>query len=565
MLFLVLLVLGALAAIVTGVNASSVQLDRNRQTLSALQQAREGLVGWAASQASLGPGHLPCPDLDNDGDSEGAACGTAATRVGRLPWKTLGLPDLRDANGERLWYAVSRCFLERQIGTETAQCATEYRVNSDTRGSLTIGGSAPANEVVAIVFAPGAALAGIGQSRSGPGTTAVANYLEDENAAGIDDLFVATAASDNFNDTVLALRAEDLFPSVENAVRGRIARELVPVVEAYRTAWGGVYPFAAAFDGRPSTTGAVAGGTSPLRSGLLPVDQGPLTWASGCGGPTAVRVAGTGTVDSTTTSVLGAMCQVRVDYSGTSTLAPLVIDITLRTSAGAASGFFGRYCASGAVRLDLGPDNDLSPHPACAGTPAPTLLYTLSSGAVNQVTGTLLSSGAGLLTYRLTVDPAQAFVRLDVQPPVRSGILTYQTYPSSGPGRTRLQFPENTTLRWFFANDWHRTTLFQASPGCVPGGSCTAGLSVDGAAPGTAPSRAVIVVAGSALDNAKRALRQGPPPPSSDPGYPAYVGAYFERENNEADPLRTPDRFEARNRSSDVAGPFNDRVVTVAP
>ncbi len=28
-------------------------------------------------------------------------------RLGRLPWKTLGLPDLRDAFGERLWYAVS--------------------------------------------------------------------------------------------------------------------------------------------------------------------------------------------------------------------------------------------------------------------------------------------------------------------------------------------------------------------------------------------------------------------------------------------------------------------------
>src|SRR5690606_298057 len=28
-------------------------------------------------------------------------------RLGRLPWKTLGLPDLRDGHGERLWYAVS--------------------------------------------------------------------------------------------------------------------------------------------------------------------------------------------------------------------------------------------------------------------------------------------------------------------------------------------------------------------------------------------------------------------------------------------------------------------------
>lgn len=569
MLFLVLLVLGALGAVVSAVNAGSAQLDRNRQNVAVMQQAREALTGWAVAHASLGPGHLPCPDLDNDGDSEGAACGTPATRVGRLPWKTLGLPDLRDASGERLWYAVSRCFLERQIGTETAQCPTEYRVNSDTAGGLTIGGTAPANEVVAIVFAPGAALAGIGQARTAAGTNAVGNYLEGENGDGTNDLFVATPSSDTFNDTVLAVRAEDLFPSVENAVRGRVAREVAPVIEAYRIAWGGAYPFAAPFDGRPSTLLPVTGGSYGTRGGLLPIDQAPLSWVN-CSSAPVVPMGGTGLVDSVSGTLQpNGACQVTVNYSGTSILAPLVVEVQLQTSAIAGSGFFGRYCTNGPVpivRLDLGADSDLNPHPACGGSPGPQLLYTLSSGAFGQVTGTLLPSGAGRLSYRLAVDPLQPSLVFTVRPPVQSPILTYASYPATGTGPTRLQFPENTQLRWFFANDWHRSTLFHGSAGCTPlGGGCVPGLAVDGLPPGAAPGRGVLVLAGSALDNARRSLRQGPPPATTDPAYPAYVGAYFERENNEADTARTADRFEARIRSRAATDPFNDRLVVLSP
>ena len=49
-------------------------------------------------------GDLPCPDRDDDGDADAVpGCDTAALALGRLPWKTLGLPDLRDGDGERLW------------------------------------------------------------------------------------------------------------------------------------------------------------------------------------------------------------------------------------------------------------------------------------------------------------------------------------------------------------------------------------------------------------------------------------------------------------------------------
>src|SRR5512142_1165139 len=116
--FLVLAALVLLLAIGTlfaTVATWRISAARDRATERALAQAREALVAYAADRpitAIVGPGYLPCPDLDGDGWAE-STCGSLdgasgqADRLGRLPWKTLGLPELRDGDGERLWYAVS--------------------------------------------------------------------------------------------------------------------------------------------------------------------------------------------------------------------------------------------------------------------------------------------------------------------------------------------------------------------------------------------------------------------------------------------------------------------------
>src|SRR5258706_8120108 len=106
-------VLGLVAALEIVAGAGGA--ERERATERALAAAREALVAYATGRpmsAALGPGYLPCPDLDNDGWAE-STCGSQSgdvgqeERLGRLPWKTLGLEDLRDGHGERLWYAVS--------------------------------------------------------------------------------------------------------------------------------------------------------------------------------------------------------------------------------------------------------------------------------------------------------------------------------------------------------------------------------------------------------------------------------------------------------------------------
>jgi type II secretory pathway pseudopilin PulG len=105
-----LLVLALLAAAVTMYAAAWPLAEPNRReqkSQQALAEAAQALAGYArARRCVAGSGtilsHLPCPDL---GGGEGVAAATCAgPSLGRLPWRTLGLPPLRDGHGECLWY-----------------------------------------------------------------------------------------------------------------------------------------------------------------------------------------------------------------------------------------------------------------------------------------------------------------------------------------------------------------------------------------------------------------------------------------------------------------------------
>ncbi|MGH8681129.1 MAG: hypothetical protein ACREVP_06430, partial [Burkholderiales bacterium] len=265
-LLLVIVVMGSLYALLSGVNTATAELQQKRDdvTTVALKQAKEALIAYAATRPAR-PGALPCPDLDNNGIAGGAGfygnnneaipgpphggftCPDAGRQIGRLPWVTLGLPDLRDAGGERLWYVMSGNF--RNDGSQV--------VNSDTLGQLQVAGVAPATGVVAIIFAPGQQLAGAGQNRSGAGVNDFVQYLEDENA-DLDVNFVSARRCEQaapacplgpFNDQFVTITHQELFDAVENVVARRLETEIAPEIQAYVAAWGiGVHPFAAPFD-----------------------------------------------------------------------------------------------------------------------------------------------------------------------------------------------------------------------------------------------------------------------------------------------------------------------------
>ncbi len=174
-LIVVLVLLGLLVvALAVGSTGDLARQNRKKQqTTDALAKAKEALIGYAAGvnlAAGFRPGDLPCPDIINDGVAGGSCSNGGGTTLRRLPWKTLGLPDLRDGDGERLWYAVSDNFKNnpRTLCTAPGQPGC---LNSDSRGTITIrdksgtvinDGNNPdpftRSGVIAVVFAPGAIL-----------------------------------------------------------------------------------------------------------------------------------------------------------------------------------------------------------------------------------------------------------------------------------------------------------------------------------------------------------------------------------------------------------------------
>jgi len=216
-------------------------IEAQKTTARALAMARDALVGRAASDNNR-PGSLPCPDrvtdipginVPNDGIADLLVGNECPSYIGRLPWRTLDLPDLRDGSGERLWYALSRAFRD----DNSAQ-----PINSNTTGTLSVSGSLSATGLVAIVFAPGAVVGT--QSRDSAGVNVVANYLEGGNEVNGTTAFLAAPSGASFNDQLLPLGPDALLPVVET----RVAREARTVLSAfYNDAANGYFPYANAY------------------------------------------------------------------------------------------------------------------------------------------------------------------------------------------------------------------------------------------------------------------------------------------------------------------------------
>ena len=254
LIMVVVMVLGIAAVLVGSLNSSSINISRQEKTTAALAQAKEALIGRAATDLNL-PGSLPCPDqitntttpilnTPDDGIADSLVGNDCPSYIGRLPWKTLDLPDLRDGQGERLWYALSPNFRDDNSN----------HINSDSEGTLNITGTQTNNNAVAIIFSAGSPLSG--DSRSSTKTavcsslagtalagTAVAeswcanNYLDNSNALASTAAFPNTnyqagTPTDNLNnDQFLTITRNQLLPPVEM----RIAREVKSCLDSYAT------------------------------------------------------------------------------------------------------------------------------------------------------------------------------------------------------------------------------------------------------------------------------------------------------------------------------------------
>jgi hypothetical protein len=564
-LLLIILVMGSLYALLSGVNSATAELQQKRDdaTAAALRQAKEALIAYAATRPTR-PGALPCPDLDNNGIAGGTGfygtnseaipggihggfnCPDFQRQIGRLPWVTLGLPDLRDTSGERLWYAMSGNF--RNDGSQI--------VNSDTPGLLNVAGVTPANGVVAIIFAPGGVLPGAGQNRSGAGVNDVAQYLEGENGDVVNQNFVAARRCEQaapacplgpFNDQFVTITQQELFDAVENVVEKRLTTEIAALLRFYRDRWAalggpGFYPFAVPFmnpgpPGGPPSPDAFCG-VSPTAAGLLPVSL-----AAGCVSlsalPTVIDTGtGSGTVDAGTgcalapagqpdgLRILAVVCT--VNYTGGPLGTPNVrIPFTVQQAAMTLA-----VPVEPAVALPNEPGRiRYGPNPAYAGP----MWGSISSQSLNPMTGNLNFEYQGTLPF--------------VAPGVPGSVTI--TFPLYSAQARFQQAPNNVDTSWFFANEWYRNAYYAVVPQRLPGGAgaCTPGIDCLTVLnlPGINNDKQVVLVLSGRANN-------GVPRPT------AVLADYFELENDEvAGP--TVGTFVRQLRSTT----FNDKVVVVAP
>ncbi len=237
-ILLILVIAGLLTTnfMLGSMDAVTLRYQKEQKTYQALSEAKAALIGWSAKHTSL-PGSLPCTDITNDGTarSSGQSC---VSYIGRLPWRTLGLGDIRDGDGECLWYALTPIY-RNVLPTSARNAASSNQINVTVPGSLTVksadGSTAPINPVIAVIFSVGSPLGGQDRSDVSGGTCGgnytAANYLETLNAVnnatgnviGLNYTFTRGTASDAFNDKLMVITASDLY----RPVRKRIVREIM--------------------------------------------------------------------------------------------------------------------------------------------------------------------------------------------------------------------------------------------------------------------------------------------------------------------------------------------------
>ncbi|HSD41986.1 MAG TPA: hypothetical protein VLD36_08965 [Burkholderiales bacterium] len=556
-LLLVLLIFMIAASVLLGdlVRASASRTERDNDTVAVLMQAKQALIARAALDINR-PGSLPCPARDTSGvapavtgipgDPCNPSIGSAtigANRnflVGRLPWSTLRLPELRDKDNEPLWYAISDAF--RDVDAN--------RINSNTQGGLKVFGSAPADKVVAIIFAPGAALPW--QNRDPSSAAAlnnVANYLEGRNDYTLDPggennfEFDALPRSATFNDILAVITQQELMDAVENAVAGRIEKELKPWLARYYADWG-VYPFAAPFD---PTLSSVGQGSSPgpeLTKGQFPLvvpgnGAADVRWAA----PSApAKVWGWGNLAPSTCTVQPSGQAIVCDFDHDDWLVAQ-FSVTL---ASAGRGFY--------PRPRVGADLPYAPGMSATGD--------LAFSSASVVGGTLGSNGDGVVTFHITLsgppNPGPT-TRVTLTLPPATKVLTEQN--SSG---------ERTD--WFVRNRWDRVTYYAIDSCAKPGGTpCAPTLRLKEMGKPDIQTRALVVLAGRPASATQATDRVDP-----DPTKYKALASYFEDENIEDAPGGTPGTACQKADPPVAVAPsvfcrarratgFNDKVVLVGP
>ncbi|GEM_PF-5415603 len=269
LVMLLMIMAGSAYYVLSAQSARRLAYPRDAVTNAALAEARQGLLSYALLKNDDRPGALPCPDTHAVGSTRyGVAALLAGNHcpgyTGRLPWETLRLDSVpRDGSGAVLWYALSKAFRDDnsanpinsdmpKISSATPLLTVEIRADSDA--------SAPGNDcallvdtladVAAVIIAPGAPIAALGQEVHRP-AEAVQGFLEGENADGDDTFMLCQHSGYDLNqanlvtnDQVLPIRREEWLRLAEQRALGEARLALQAYYQDANM--GGHYPWLAA-------------------------------------------------------------------------------------------------------------------------------------------------------------------------------------------------------------------------------------------------------------------------------------------------------------------------------
>ena len=278
-LILVVLGLMGVGGVVLGGFTQDVKRQSDHQRYlhneRVLKEAKQALLQYAYNYPTQfpdrGPGRLPCPDTDDDGDAENPFdCINGDAIVGRLPWNEddLNLYDIRDASGERLWYALSRNFARSNsagdginsstIGTITVEDRTGALLHDGTLTASTAllpdGTLSPLTGAVAVIIAPGPQITrddGVAQNRADDPNDPV-NYLDsfgsrdnaefvnnDANGFVTGPIVNPIDGSLLVNDQIIVITAAEVAEMAEMATLQAYRDQ----IQAYLASTSGVYPW----------------------------------------------------------------------------------------------------------------------------------------------------------------------------------------------------------------------------------------------------------------------------------------------------------------------------------
>lgn len=221
--YVLLLAVGILLAATTAVAVrgmwsvgNATELRSHRQSLLALQKAREDLVSFALSEDNT-PGSMPCPATNASAVSSSCSASSAYT-PGRFPFASMNSVRVAGANNECLWYAVSPSFRNfLQTTSRSASDPDQSPINPENRGSLILHQDAhdPGTRAIAILFDPAMSSAEETHTsgcRQGASTSFLLVSSNRDPATGDVHFYL------NGKDRALAVTADDVYPRLARHV-----------------------------------------------------------------------------------------------------------------------------------------------------------------------------------------------------------------------------------------------------------------------------------------------------------------------------------------------------------